>query len=177
MLVFLALALPAFAEPISVEACYEKFSRYSPKDIVALTEQAKAQILEDPKKALEHYNQLNKDSFPDPPHSPVVTIVRCDEMRGEAFFMDNMRAAFQEKNYLRKFQDVEGKHPFVELCAKLKGNIKGAWTLQTHYWIDCDGPLRMGVLFLKVPGTPYVVQSSLPSKTLSLADYEKSLAP
>ncbi|MDT8446818.1 MAG: hypothetical protein RRB13_07970 [bacterium] len=181
---FLAVALLLFASPLwaeetptkSAEECYATFkARYTPESVVQLARAAANHVAEKGEEALSDYLSINPRSWPDPPYSPPITIMRCDNMSSAAFFLPQVFEALKKPGMLKKFQDAEGQHTFFNLCKKVQGKDQAAWVMQTHFWTGCEGPLRMGVLGIKVPGTPYMIQSSLPSAELSLEDFEKTI--
>jgi len=162
-------------KPLDVPACYQAFSKYSPKDVVAFAQKARDHILKDGKAALADFNKIGPYTFESFPYSPPMTVLRCDEMRGETFFLEQMYKEVTSPDYLKKFVDAKGEHTFVKLCSKVRGGSNAAWVMQEHFWIGCDGPLTMGVLLLRVPGTPYFLQSSLTTDKYKLEDFEAAL--
>ena len=178
LLIFLFILIggSAYAEETALEpaACYKAFKQYSPADVIAFAKQARDYIQKN-EASIKDFNKVSPLTFRSFPFSPAITVMRCDEMKVVSFVFPEMLRVVSEPGYLIKFIDVNGQHTFVSLCAKMRGNAEAAWTMQEHFWMQCNGALKMGVLMLKVPGTPYVIQSSLPSDTLTLKDFEASL--
>jgi len=175
LLLLLATNLWAEQKPLEGKSCYDAFSKYDPKFVVDFANRAKEHLLKHGDAAFVDFNKVGPYTFDSFPYSPPITVLRCDEMRAASFFIDEMRPQMTTPGALKKFVDANGKHTFSNLCSKVRGKVQAAWVMQTHYWISCTSPLKMGVYIVKVPGTPYVIQSSLPSLKYKLKDFEASL--
>ena len=176
---FLFMAFPVVAQDaksLTGEQCYQHFEKYSPKGVVAQVRAVVQDLSQNREKALPTYNSINDKSWPEVPLSPIITVLRCDEMRAVAFPIKEMQANAMEKHFFKKFVDANGQYTFAKACSKLKGQTQAVWVLQSHYWIQCEGVLRMGVLFMKVPNTPWVVQASLPNDKYSLEQLNLALS-
>ena len=162
---------------LNTEQCYQKFAHYTPQYTLEHARKARDYFLSHGKEApFAEFNKISPLTFDPFPFSSPITLFRCDEMRAVTFMIDEMRPTLTEPGYLKKFSDVNGQHTFVALCAKIKGgSVEGAWVMQEHFWIGCEGPVKMGMLALKIPGTPYAIQTSLPSDKYTLEDFQKTL--
>jgi len=168
-------ALWAEEKPLETKACYQAFEKYNPKFVVDFANKAKKHILEKGEAGFKDFNQVGPLTFESYPYSPPIVIIRCDQMRVETFFFEKMRPQLQEPGSLKKFVDVNGQHTFVKLCSKLRGSVQAAWEMQKHYWVGCNGPVEMGMLLMKIPGTPYAVESTLPTLKYTIKDFEAAL--
>ncbi|MDX2469330.1 MAG: hypothetical protein QNL04_02005 [SAR324 cluster bacterium] len=180
LLSILMVAVPstiAFAKEkgLSTKACYQEFEKYPPKKVIQMARTLRDHISKKGQKGMAALNKPSAMVWPNPPVSPILSVVHCGEMRVETFALPEMLDTVRKKGFLQKFQDAKGKHTFVELCSQMKGHKSEVWTMQDHYWIGCEGLLKMGVLMVKVPKTPYSIQVSLPNDKYSLKDLTKAL--
>lgn len=171
--------LQAEEPPLEIEACYQAFADrgYTPKSVIAQAREEARFLAQKGEAGLQAYMTMNDHSWKNGPIAPPMTVMHCDEMRSAAFFLPEAFKALSTPGSLKKFQDAKGQHTFFNLCKKVHGEAQAAWVIQHHFWVGCKGPLRMGVLGVKVPGTPYMIQSSLPSGTISLEEFERALKP
>ncbi len=166
----------AAQEPnLTQEQCYQAFSKFTPQSVIASAKKAARYLSTAGAAGLERYNSINEESWPGYPLAPLITVMNCDEDRAMSFPLDEMRATVTTPGFLKKFVDANKQHTFVKACAQLKGAKRGVWVLQDHFWLKCDGVLRMGVLFYKVPGTKWTIQTSLPNQNYSLEELNQLL--
>jgi len=177
MVVFCSVPVLVFAQDkgLSSQACYAAFSKYTPEKVIQMAEKVQDHVIKNGKKGFSDLNRPSPMVWPEVPLSPVVSVVNCGEMKLETFAIPEMYEAVTTKGFLRKFVDADGQPTFVKLCAKIRSENGRAWVMQNHYWAGCDGPLKMGVLLVKVPNSPYSVQVSLPSDKISLSLLNRAL--
>ncbi len=167
----------AFAKEtgLTPQACYKKFEKYPPKKVIQMARDLSDYVAKKGQSGMSALLKPGPLVWPDPPVSPILSVVHCGQMRLETFALPEMLEVTKQKGFLSKFQDAKGKHTFVELCSKLKGKKTEVWTMQDHYWIGCQGQLKMGVLMVKVPNSPYSIQVSLPTEKHTLKDLQRAL--
>ena len=170
---------------------YEFFEQYSPRDVVEYVQAAvdhfakiahvaKNLPKEEEEKmfleALDSFNQKRlKFRWENFPFLPYVVPQRCDEGRVLAHPNPDFFPMMSKKGFLKRYKDMDGRKVGTELCERIRVTPEGAWTIQYQWWPDTDKPLKMGLLFIQVPNTPYQIHSFFPTKTYTEGELNQTL--
>lgn len=174
-------------EKHTAQQIYDFFAQYSPNDVVEYAAEAvkyfgkiapnsvTLSVKEEEQvmgKALKEFNEKpRKYQWSHLPFTPSIVVQRCDEGRVVAHPIPDFFPIMSQKGFIKKYKDVKGRKIGVILCQET--NEKGAWALQHQWWPLTDEPLDMGFFMIRIPGTPYEIQSFYPTQKYSEAQLKK----